>query len=159
LKTRCRKRSTQGVALIETALVLPLLVLLMLNIVNLGMYLYAWITVDNAARAAAEYQVYNGVVLGFPAPPTFSDVQSVVTAEVSSLPNKAGVTLEICSIANGNTTCQGTGTAFAPPADPEPNTYRIYAAEIGYQFQPLFPGFTFPGAAGIQQQVTMRSME
>jgi TadE-like protein len=158
LNTRCR-RSTKGTALIEAALVLPMLVFLMLNAINFAMYIYASVTVTNAARAAVEYQVYNGVVLGFPAPPSFTEVQSVVTADVSSLPNKTSVTLEVCTISNGTTTCQGTGSPYVPLPDPEPAIYRIYSAKVAYTFTCLFPGFTLPGSATITAQAAMRSME
>jgi hypothetical protein len=46
-------RSEQGQALIEYALLLPLLFLLIVNTVNFGGFLFAWITVSNAARASA----------------------------------------------------------------------------------------------------------
>src|SRR4051812_36932366 len=93
---RFRGRSTEGVALLEAALIMPFLVMLMLNKANLGMYIYAWVTVNNAARAVLEYRVYNGVVLGYPSAPSATQLGNVVTAEVSSLPNKASVTWAVC---------------------------------------------------------------
>ena len=45
----------RGHSLIEFALILPLLFLLIVNVVNFGSFLYAAITVANAARAGAEY--------------------------------------------------------------------------------------------------------
>jgi len=165
---QCRTGSTEGVALLEAALVMPFLVVLMLNVANLGMYIYAWVTVDNAARAVLEYRVYNGVVLGFPASPSVTQMGSLVTDEVSSLPNKASVTWVVCSNANGSSSCQGPGTAFAPAPDPvQPARYRIYSAKVWYTFQSLFPpvtlplGYTVSGfpAGSFFRQVDMRSMQ
>jgi hypothetical protein len=157
-----------GSALIETALVLPLLLLLMLNTVNFGLYIFGWITVDNAARAAVEYQIYNGAAIGFPTSPTFSQVTDLVTADVASLPTSATpkVTLEVCSNRNGTSTCSGTGS-YLPPADPEPAGYVLYSVDIAYTYTPLFSAFDIPGlgisltlpASTIHQQVAMRSMQ
>src|SRR5260370_40711787 len=111
---RGRGRSTEGVALLEATVALPLLVALMLNVANFGMYIYAWVTVNNAARALVEYRVYNGVVLGFPRAPSVTQMQNLVTTEVSSLPSSVGVTWVVCINSNGASTCQGPGPAFTP---------------------------------------------
>src|SRR5689334_16870203 len=52
-----RRHTSRGQALIELALILPLLLLLIVNVVNFGGLLYAWITVSNAARAGAQYSI------------------------------------------------------------------------------------------------------
>ena len=49
-----RRQSCSGQALIEFSLVLPLLLLLIVNVVNFGGLLYAWVTVSNAARTGAQ---------------------------------------------------------------------------------------------------------
>jgi hypothetical protein len=139
--------------------------------------MFGWITVNNAARAAAEYQVYNGVAIGFPAKPSFSQVQcNVWYQDVSSLPNKgvgnagnctwSNVTIEICSNRNGTVNCNGTGT-YAPPADPEPSQYTLYSVDVAYNYAPLFSAFSVPALnvfltlppTTIHQQVVMRSMQ
>ena len=162
------KDSSEGVALVEAALVLPFLVMLMLNVANFGMYIYAWTTVNNAARALVEYRVYTGVVLGYPPSPTVTQMQNLVSAEVSSLPNKASVSWTVCSNANGTTACQGPGTAFTPDPDPvSPTQYRAYSARVSYTFQSLFSPLTLPlgyQVAGLSpgsfyRQVSMRSMQ
>ena len=123
--TETRLKSRKGAALIETALLLPILLLLILNMVNLGIYIFAWITVNNAARAAAEYSAYNGAAVNLPAQPTFAQIQGLTNNEVSSLPNYAAntnPTLRVCSNTNGTLTCSGScsGTC-STPADPEPS--------------------------------------
>jgi len=59
-RTKNIKRATEsGQALIETALVLPLLVFLLLGIIELGRYAGIAIEVANAARAGAVYGAQN----------------------------------------------------------------------------------------------------
>jgi hypothetical protein len=163
-----------GQALIETAVSIPLLVLLMLNAINFGFYMYGWVTVNNAARAIAEYRVYNGVAVGFPPVPTLAQVQCVLYDEVSTLPKKgsgsncvwANVTLRICSNKNGTVSCTGSGS-YTPPADVEPARYALYSAEISYTFTPVFPYLVIPVIkapltifpATIYRHVLMRSMQ
>lgn len=163
---RSRGGSTEGVALLEAAVALPLLVVLMLNVANFGMYIYAWVTVNNAARALLEYRVYNGVVIGYPSSPSVTQMQNLVTAEVSSLPNSASVTWEVCSNLNGSITCQGPGTAFTPDTDPQATHYTLHSAKVWYTFNTLFApvtlplGYTVSGLPGsVSRQVSMRSMQ
>lgn len=53
-------REEQGQAVLEMALVLPILVLLLLGIVEMGRIGYAFITVNNAARAGARVASVGG---------------------------------------------------------------------------------------------------
>jgi Flp pilus assembly protein TadG len=53
-----RKRES-GQALVETAMVLPLLFLLILGIGSSGICLYYWIEISNAAHAGAVYGIQN----------------------------------------------------------------------------------------------------
>jgi TadE-like protein len=153
-----------GVALVETALTLPLLLLLLLSTVNFGLYIYGWVTVNNAARAAVEYAIYNGVAVDFPVKATFSQIQVLVNNDVSSLPGySAGTnpTLEVC-----NPVC--SAGPYSPPPDPEPNhRFAIYSADVAYTYRPLFSGFNIPRLGiyltlpptVIHRQVVMRSMQ
>ena len=168
MATRHRGHGQEGVALLEAALTLPLLVVLMLNVANFGMYIYAWVTVNNAARALLQYRVYTGVVLGYPPVPSQSQMDTLVTTEVSSLPNRASVTWEVCGPAKaGVPDCKGTGTAFAADADPaNPTHYTLYSANVSYTFNSLFPpltlpfGYTVAGVPGaVSRRVSMRSMQ
>jgi hypothetical protein len=167
LKIRRRGGPTEGVALLEAALVLPFLVVLMLNVANFGMYIYAWVTVGNAARALLEYRVYNGIVIGYPSAPSVTQMQNLVNAEVSALPNSSSVTWAVCRNANGTITCQGPGTAFTPDTDPQQRTqYALYSAKVWYTFNTLFAPVTLPlgysvsGLPGsVSRQVSMRSMQ
>jgi hypothetical protein len=166
---RVRQGSSEGVAVLEAALVLPFLVAVMLNVANVGMYLYAWVTVNNAARALVQYRVYTGVVLGYPPAPSLAQMETLVTDEVSSLPNKGSVTWVVCgpTTSGGALDCQGPGAGFAGDPDPaNPTQYSLYSAKVWYTFQTLFPPITLPlgynvaGVPGsVSRQVSMRSMQ
>src|SRR6266487_2671218 len=82
-----RNRSCGGQALIEFSLILPLLFLLIVNVINFGGMLYAWICVSNAARTGAQYYVTGGVAVGAPAPPTAAAVRTLVLDDLHPLPN------------------------------------------------------------------------
>lgn len=127
---------------------------------NFGLYIFAWITVDNTARAAAQYKIYNGVVLGANGnPPSTALVTStVVTPDTASLPNSGSVSIEICSRFNSQTspsTC-----SFTPQDDPEPARYRAWSIKVSYTYQPFFTVLTaINSSQTIQQTVVMRGMQ
>lgn len=178
-RPRHARARTKGQALVEAAITIPLLMLLFVNAVNFGFYIYGYITVNNAARAIAQYRVYNGVAVGFPRTPTLAELNCVLYQEVSSLPNKGSpgacgstgsgwpnITLRICSNRNGTVSCTGSGS-YAPPPDVEPARFALYSAEVTYTFTPVIPPFVVPGInvpaavfpATIYRHVLMRAMQ
>jgi Flp pilus assembly protein TadG len=155
-------RTDRGTALIEFTLVFPIFFWLFLNSINFGMYMYGWVTVSNAARAVAQYQVYAGcAVATCPATPAYSSqISPLFTTDVSSLRGTAP-TLIVCSNSNGTvTTIGGTGTC-TPPADPEPSAFTLYSVDVTYTFSPLFHtgSITYLLPTTIHKQVLMRSMQ
>ncbi|MEM5328150.1 TadE/TadG family type IV pilus assembly protein [Paraburkholderia sp. JHI2823] len=73
------RRLQRGVAAVEFALVLPVLLLLLFGIIEMGLFLYDKAVITNASREGARA----GVVLKSPKPTT-SDIQTVVTNYTSS---------------------------------------------------------------------------
>lgn len=149
-------------AIVEAAVLLPLLVVLLINVVNFGAYVFAWVTVDTAAKTAVNYQTYNGVALGYPAIPSFSGVQALVSADVQSLKTphatSSNPSLAICSNNNSITSC--TGGSYTLPGDNEPASYTIYSADVTYAFQPPFgSSLSFLGNSTVHRQVVMRSLQ
>ena len=59
-----RLRSQAGQALVELAFIIPILVLLLMGVIEIGRYLYIGILVGNAARAGAAYGSQNLVAAG-----------------------------------------------------------------------------------------------
>ncbi len=141
---KCKGDSEEGQSLVEFALLLPLIFLLIVNAVNFGGFLYAWITVANAARAGAQYALIGGAMASAPTTPTAAQVSALVTSDVASLPNKASVQIRVCKNQNSTVTCTGIGTGTTP-VDPEQPLFLLTAVDVTYTYQPFIPLWDFPG--------------
>jgi len=129
----------KGQALVEFALVVPLVFLLAVNAANFGGFLFAWITVANAARDGAQYMAMSSASAGKPTPATLTQITALVTNDVTSLLNRSSVVVAICT----NNTTSATGcTTFS---DPEAPAYTLAAVDVTYNYSPFFPLFSFPG--------------
>ncbi len=152
-----QKQRPSGSTLVEFALVLPLLFILIVNVVNFGGFLFAWITLANAARAGAEYMTMGGSYVGAPIPPNVTEVTNLVTADVYSLLNKSSLIVRVCQRDPSNSTTASLWNDKAtacpagfsnPPADtrPEASVYVTGWVDVQYTYQPFIPvGFKFPG--------------
>jgi Flp pilus assembly protein TadG len=142
-----KNQARRGQALIEFALMVPLLFLLIVNAVNFGSFMFAWITIANAARAGAQYWVLGSAAITTPTPATAGQVTTLVTNDISSLLGRSSLVVRVCKNNNSVVTCTGTG-ALAPPTDPEPLTYILTTVDVTYTFQPPIPLWNF-AALGI----------
>jgi Flp pilus assembly protein TadG len=143
--TANHEKSDKGQALIEYVLMLPFIFILIVNAVNFGGFFYAWITVANAARAGADYAVLAGASVGSGSfkQATATQINTMITQEVSSLPNRASLAVNVCQKFNG-TTATLAGTCTAIPADAEPTQYVLMSIDVTYTYQPFIPaGFQF----------------
>lgn len=156
----------RGQALVEFALVLPLLFLLIVNAVNFGAFLFAWITVANSARVGVQYMVMGPVAVGTATQPTAAQVTTLVTNDISSLLNRSSLTVRICTNTNGTVACSGTGSGV-PLADPEPSNYVLTSVDVAYTYVPLISLWSFPGLGiratlpptRIHRQASMRALQ
>jgi Flp pilus assembly protein TadG len=158
-----QKRCAQsGHSLIEFALVLPLLFLLIINVVNFGGMLHAWIAVSQAARNGAQYWMFGGAVYNGLVQPTATQVQNLVLDGLKGLPNSASATISVCKSNNGVNTC-AVGSA-TPPADPEPTHYVLGSVDVTYTYTPYVSAWDFSSlgihltlpATTIHRQCVMR---
>ena len=165
--------SKNGQALIEFALVLPLLFLLIVNVVNYGGLIYAWIVVAHASRSAAQYTVTGPAYLGYGTPhyqgSSLTQIKALLTtcpgSDMCSLPNlqtnQPNPMVRICV----NSDRTGTSPTYVPPGDsqavctavptipatfvePEKATSVIATVDVTYHYCPLIPFWEFP-ALGI----------
>jgi Flp pilus assembly protein TadG len=139
-----RAQSNSGQALIEYVLMLPLIFLLIINAVNFGGFLYAWVTVSDAARAGADYAILGDSSVGAPGVPTATQITDIITQEASSLPNAASLSVSVCQNNNGTVTT-GSGTCTSVPADPEATNFVLTSIDVTYTYQPFIGAFNFPG--------------
>ncbi len=161
-----KNRSRGGQALIEFALLVPMLFLLIVNAVNFGAFLFAWITVANAARAGAQYWAQGSAAVTSPTTPTAAQVTALVTGDISSLLGRASLIVRVCTNNNGAVACTGTGSSTAP-ADPEPLTYISTSVDVTYTYQPPIPLWDFTAlgihatlpSTTIHRQAVMRLLQ
>ena len=152
----------RGASLVEFALVLPLLLILIVNVVNFGGFFFDWITIENAARTGAQYAVLGGLSVGSPPEALAPAIATVVVADLGSLKSSSSYKGQVCrktpsgpgSIsATVTTTCTAIGTGggsfpAAPPDDSnlEASKYVMTWIDVTYTFNPLIPlDFKFPG--------------
>ncbi|MFN7998308.1 MAG: TadE/TadG family type IV pilus assembly protein [Bryobacteraceae bacterium] len=159
-----------GQALIEFALLLPLLFLLIMNVVNFGSFIFSWIAVANAARAGADYLIMGAATINGPANPTPTQVQNIITKDISSLLNRSSLQVRVCKNNQGTSSCVGTapaGDPQTPPTDPESPSYISTTIDVTYTFVPPIPGWSFPNLSiyltlpqtTIHRRAVMRMMQ
>jgi Flp pilus assembly protein TadG len=133
----------RGQALVEFALMVPLLLLLTLYAVNFGGLFYSWITVANAVRSAGQYAAMGLSSVGPAGPPrlaTMSQITTLIQNETASLPGSTP-TVTVCLNDNGTVTnlsgaaCPAGVTA--PPVDPEAPGYVSVAVDVTYTYTPF----------------------
>jgi Flp pilus assembly protein TadG len=142
-KRRSNRSGASGQALVEFVLLFPVLFLLIVNAVNFGGFLFAWITIANAARNGTHYWATGGAAAGAPARPTVAQVRTLVTNDISSLVERSSLLVRACTNNNGTVTCSGSGTSV-PPTDPEPATYVSASVDVTYTYRPFIPLWSFP---------------
>ena len=146
-RARTAQAAEGGQALIEFALVLPLILLFIVNVLNFGGFFYSWITVANAARAGVQYEVLGDASVGAPHTPTSAAVVAVVTKDASSLPNSSSLKVTVCMNNNGTVTCSGPAVT-SPPADSEAPYYNLVSVDVTYTYKPIVALWDF-NALGI----------
>jgi Flp pilus assembly protein TadG len=151
----------KGQGLIEFSLIIPLVFVLAVNALNFGGFLFAWITVANAARAGAQYMILSSASPGAPTAATLAQITTLVTNDVTSLLNRSSVVVAIC--ANNTTAANGCTALF----DPEAPTYTLETVDVTYTYKPFIPLFSFPGSGisatlpptAIHRKAVMRALQ
>src|SRR5260370_7226843 len=127
-RTVQNERSRRGASLVEFALILPLIFVLIVNAVNYGTFLYAWITVANAARTGAQYMVLGPASVGTGSGglkfASSAAIQALVASDISSLPNQASLDVKVCT--NNGGVIQKTHTH--PPTSSIPKSPTLPCA-------------------------------
>jgi hypothetical protein len=160
--------NSRGQALVETALILPLLIILVLNVINFGYCFLVSLNLSAAPRSGVLYSIMGFSTPGtltLPAagpPGTNTTVSNLTYQDITgALSNPGGTSstttqIQVCStsigVASAGTsscvTCSGgtcnAGSSIASPgADPEPASFYLQRVDIQYQFKPLISGFPF----------------
>lgn len=172
-----RLRSSEGAqSLVETALVLPLFLIITFNAANFGYFFFVAINLASAPREGVEYSIQ-----GFSTPgqlnlpdagPSTSEtsVSWLTYQDMAGLRNSTGAQVQVCTKALGvdpvsrkaNCTQFGGGTFPAPAADPEPTAFVLHRVDVRYTVSPLIPGALFNliiPSLTFHRQVSMRAMD
>jgi hypothetical protein len=160
-------RAQAGQSLLETALCMPLMLLVVLIVVNFGYFFVVAHNLATAPRSGVEYSILGFSTPGSlslpPAgPPSTTTTVSYLSQQdltgAISAPNSAA--LQVCSQVLGfngtgstqkvlcttcsGVTCGGTNTGSPTPAsDPEAPNFVLHRVDTDYTFTPLIPGTPF----------------
>ena len=155
-----RIRGTSGQSLVETALMIPLLLLLILNAVNVGYFFLVTLNLTSATRTGIEYAIEGSSTPSNGSLPTVTGsaattVSSLISAELGSL-NAGTLQVQICSLNLGSSagsppisSCQtsgGGGSFPSPDPDPEWSTspgFALNRVDVSYKFKTLVPATPF----------------
>jgi Flp pilus assembly protein TadG len=171
---RCSSESAQS--LIETALVLPLFLMLTFNTVNFGYFFFVAVNLASAPRQGVEYSIQgfatpNQLSLPNAGPETtVTSVSWLTYQDMAGLYQSSNAKVRVCTKLLGlsapgtaNCTSFGGSTAFSgPDADPEPTSFVLHRVDVQYTVTPLIPGGLFnlviPNLT-FHRQVSMRAMD
>jgi Flp pilus assembly protein TadG len=165
---RCRRLcySRRGQALVETALLLPLLMLLVMGSADLGRVFYYSIAVTNAAREAARQGTYYDPTTNSNSFDTYGAVLAAAQQDVPS-----DVTLSLATIAPLHC-LTGSPSTWSANYPTDPNTGYVYICfdqsdnpapasaastvqvRILYNFQPVTPLASVVGAATVHVEAS-----
>lgn len=175
MKFQLSEESGQG--LLETALFLPLLVLLAAFAVDFGYFFIVAANLSSSSRNAVEYSIQgydspSQSSLPSAGPPSNTvSVAAVAVGDMSGMASASTTTaVEVCSkevgVTNNVTECihyGPAGTSYTPGTDPEAPTFLMNRVDVTYTVQPpiplsifsvsLIPSLTF------HRQVSMRALD
>jgi len=168
MRTRKLAKDCSGQALIEAAIVLPVILLLVLNIMNFGYFFVVALNMTASPRSAVEYSIVgfqtpDSLPLPAAGPPSTTNTVSYLSQQdlTGAISNPTGATIQVCSSTIGvlnagssteTTKCEsctgsscgagGTGSP-APNSDPEAPIFTLNRVDVDYSFSPLIPGRPF----------------
>jgi Flp pilus assembly protein TadG len=144
---------------IEFALVAPILVLLLMNILDLSRLIWARMEVDNAARMGAQAAFKSCSSGTLPATTHCSGVSTTVTTAIQSTSLSTAVSLASGSPSENyycvsGTSLQSVGTYSSPPnpfnctatGNPSISPGDYIEVDVTYAYSPVFSGLTFASA-------------
>ncbi|TMB69288.1 MAG: pilus assembly protein [Chloroflexi bacterium] len=167
---RCRRLCyfKRGQAIVETALLLPLLMLLTMGSADLGRVFYYSIAVTNAAREAARQGTYYDPTANPPAN-TYDDYADILAAAQRDVPTDVTLTMSTIAPLHCLTGPRSSWSANYPT---DPNTGYVYICFDGqdnpppstatstiqvtilYNFQPVTPLADIVGASTVHVEAS-----
>jgi Flp pilus assembly protein TadG len=146
-RTPAHEKGERGQSLVELAFVLPVLLLLLVGIIEIGRFAYYSILVSNAARAGAQY--------GAQSLATAKDVAGIRAAANNDGQGGAGLTVTPTQLCG----CSGASLSGACPATlcVLPNHPLVYVrVQVDGSFAPLFNYLGFLNTIAVTTVEEMR---
>lgn len=137
-----------GGALVETALAMPLLLLLLLGAAEFGMASYAAIEVENAAMAGVQYGAQN--------PGLSNDTTGIQTAAANDAGN---ITLGTTTVSHTCICSNGTASSCQPTDCPGSQPETILTVQTQTTFKPGFKVPGFPTSFTIYGQAVQKVLQ
>ncbi len=141
-------RRSGGQSIVETAIIAPFLIALLVGVVDLGrLYRYNMI-VGTSARAGAQYGAQNlTTALDYPG------MVLAAKADSQNLPGLTATATSLCTCADGSATAC-TATAC-------PGTHRLLYVSVtsSYTFSTLFDYYVFPATIPLSRTVVLQELQ
>lgn len=152
---------TSGQALIETALIVPFLLMLALNVVNFGYFFLVAVNLAASPRSGAEYSILGGATPPSPALAPAGGATTTNSVSYLSLNDMTGALynggaagVQVCSstvgLSNPGTASQtskcsqyNSSPSYAADTDLEAPQFVLNRVDVTYTFTPLIPGTPF----------------
>ncbi len=141
---RNRRHRRRGTAVVETALVLPVVLMLFFGIFEYGKFLSTRQVIEDAARAGVRYAVVNTSTA------TTQQIQNVVTGRLSTVNSWINPTVTVCQVdpITGNNLGAWTNAGFG----------QSIAVKITGAYTPQFASILhMPVTLSVQTQAMMTS--
>jgi Flp pilus assembly protein TadG len=132
----------KGQSMVEFALILPVMVLIIAGIFDLGRAFFAAITITNAAREGARYGTLNQDEFQGICNAAFNEAQ---TSKITLIYSNISV-----SCGSSNVICQASGTTGVACPDNYPITVKV-----SYDYNDMILKFFFPNPIHMEKQVEM----
>lgn len=176
MQTHQRRLSNNaGNSLTETAVMLPILLALAFNAINIGYFWFVGLTLVAAPRIGVEYASQGGAALTAQSIPTSAAVQTLVLDNlINALGATAGdVAIRVCSATSSTGVdstshiagCDSFGMPYsfaANTVDPEAPVFVLNRVDVAYTVRPIISGRAFavvlPSDLTFHRQVSMRSL-
>jgi Flp pilus assembly protein TadG len=157
-------RDSSGQALVETALLVPLLLTIVLNAVNFAFFFLMALNITSSSRSSGIYSIMGGATPAAKALPnagpqtTVSTVSYLAYQDLTgavSTPSTSNTGVNVCSATVGITgsggatvtscTSNGIGGGFptSAAADPEAPSFLLGRVDVAYKFNPPLPFTAF----------------
>jgi Flp pilus assembly protein TadG len=179
---RCGQK---GQSLLETAFLIPLLLVVALNAINIGYFFFVFLNLATAPRQGAEYSIQGPDTILEIDFPSASDINTLVSNDITgAIASAAGTPTRVCTVSNGvnnagtsnqvpictsygnaagnfpsDSNCANPGLTFCP--DPEAPFLVLNRVDIQYAVTPLVGGapfnLIFPNSLTFHRFVYMRA--